>query len=313
MLKNKKLTVILPVYNEEEGLFSNVLKINEVLIMLEIPHSFVLVDDGSKDETWKEIIKLSQKIELKAVRFSRNFGKEVAIMAALEHVDADGCVILDSDLQHPPSIIGDMYKKWIEEGFEIVEGVKAQRGKERIINKVGAIIFYKIFSKLSGFNIRNLSDFKLLDIKVVRALLRLPERQIFFRGVSAWVGFKKTQIEFKVQDRHDGKSNWSLWSLYKLALLAITSFSSIPLHIVTFMGVLFLFGSFILGIQTLYMKFSGYAVSGFTTVILLILIIGSTLMISLGIIGVYIEKIFNEIKCRPRHIITETIDSKELV
>jgi dolichol-phosphate mannosyltransferase len=304
------ISIIFPVYNEEKGIYKNTLRVHKILEENNILHQFIIVDDGSSDNSWEEIKKLQNEVKLKAYRFSRNFGKESALMAAIDHVDTSGCVIIDSDLQHPPEVIIEMVKKWQEEGFEIIEGVKAQRGKESIVNKIGARIFYSLFSKLSGFDLRNASDFKFFDKRALEALKRMPEVQPFFRGLSAWIGFKRTEIVFEVQEREVGNSKCNFFGLFKLALLAITSFSSIPLHIVTFMGLLFLGGSVILGIQTLYMKFSGLAVSGFTTVILLLLIIGSTLMISLGVIGIYIEKIFNEIKGRPRYIISEETEHR---
>lgn len=309
MNEKNKISIVFPVYNEGGGIFKNTLRVHQLLRENNIPHQFIMVDDGSKDNSWEEIKRLQNEVNLKAGRFSRNFGKEAAVMAAIDYVDTPGCVIMDSDLQHPPDIIIEMVRKWQEEGFEIIDGVKAQRGRESIVNKIGAGVFYSLFSRLSGFDLKNASDYKFFDKKALEALKTLPERQPFFRGLSAWVGFRRTEIVFEVQERQDGTTSWNFFSLFKLALLAITSFSSIPLHIVTFMGLLFLGGSVILGLQTLYMKFSGLAVGGFTTVILLLLIIGSTLMISLGIIGVYIEKIFNEIKGRPRYIISEVIST----
>ena len=159
--------------------------------------------------------------------------------------------------------------------------------------------------RLSGFNLENASDFKLLDKKVVQALLQMPEKETFFRGLSAWVGYSRAEVFFKVPERETGKSRWSALKLIRLAIGAFTSFSSLPLQFVTFIGVLFLIGSVVLGIQTLAMKLRGLAIGGFTTVILLLLIIGSCLMISLGMIGMYIARIYNEVKARPRFIISE--------
>ena len=193
----------------------------------------------------------------------------------------------------------------------MVEGVKASRGKERLINKLGANSFYGLLKKLSGLSLDRASDFKLLDKKVVDAWNRMGERVVFFRGMSAWVGFKRISLPFEVADRKDGKSKWSLYKLFKLAINAITAFSSAPLQIVTFIGVLFSIGAIVLAIQTLYMKFMNIAFSGFTTVILLLLIIGSTLMISLGIIGTYVARIFDEVKGRPRYLVSETISHEQ--
>ena len=255
---------------------------------------------------------LSEEIPcIKALRLSRNFGKEAALCAGLEAVEGDACIIMDADLQHPPTLIPEMIRLWKDDGYEVVEGVKALRGNESMINKVGANLFYQTLSKLSGFNMQQASDFKLLDKKVILAWRSMNERGTFFRGMSAWVGYNRISIPFNVGIRTKGVSKWSLFNLFNLAVKAITSFSSFPLQLVTFMGVFFLVGALVLGIQTLYMKLTGIALSGFTTVILLLLIIGSCLMISLGVIGTYIARIYEEVKCRPRYIVADEIESSK--
>jgi polyisoprenyl-phosphate glycosyltransferase len=198
-----------------------------------------------------------------------------------------------------------MIRLWKDEGYDIVEGVKSSRGRENIFKKMSAMLFYWMMYKFSGVRLSNASDFKLMDTKAVKALNRLGERDTFMRGMSAWIGYRRISIPFTVAERTSGNSRWSFLKLFKLAVNAITSFSSLPLHIVTIMGILFLIGSVILGIQTLYRKITGSALDGFTTMILLQLIIGSTLMLSLGIIGSYIARIFNEVKMRPRYLISE--------
>ncbi len=304
------LSIVIPVYCEEKQIKKSVAKIHDILLKNEIGHEFILIDDGSKDGTWGEIRDILHEVPgVKAARLSRNFGKEPALCAGLEAVTGDACVVIDADLQHPPELIPEMVRLWREEGYDVVEGVKVSRGKEGIINKIGAFFFYRLLKKLSGIDLNRASDFKLLDEKVIFAWRQMNERNTFFRGMSAWVGFKRTSISFVVADREEGKSKWSVFRLFRLAINAITSFSSLPLHIITFLGVVFLIISFVLGIQTLYMKFNGGAVSGFSTVILLLLIIGSALMISLGIIGTYIAKIFDEVKLRPRYIVSERIES----
>lgn len=306
------ITVIIPVYNEESQICENIGVIRHYLAATGMEFSILLVDDGSTDGTWFRLKMLSEEVPgIKALRLSRNFGKEAALCAGLEAAEGDAVIIMDSDLQHPPSLIHEMIRLWKDEGYEIVEGVKASRGKESAINKVGAGLFYRILSKLSGFNMQQASDFKLLDRKVVLALRSMNERGTFFRGMSAWVGYNRISIPFNVGVRAKGVSKWSLLKLCKLAVKAITSFSSFPLQIVTFIGVFFLAGALILGIQTLYMKLMGIALSGFTTVILLLLIIGSALMISLGIIGTYIARIYEEVKGRPRFIVADEIKSSK--
>lgn len=305
-----KISIVIPVYNEESQICESLRTIHGSLAQSGINHDFVLIDDGSNDSTWFVIKDLSRDIPgINAIRLSRNFGKEAALCAGIDTVKADACIIMDADLQHPPEVIPKMVRLWRDEGFEVVEGVKTIRGRERFINKVGASLFYSMLHRLSGFDLDRASDFKLLDVKVISAWRLMNERNTFFRGMSAWVGFNRTSIPFEVADRKYGNSKWSILRLLKLAVTAMTSFSSLPLQIVTFMGIAFFICSFFLGIQTLYKKFAGIAFSGFTTVILLLLIMGSTLMISLGIIGTYIAKIFDEVKYRPRYLVAERLES----
>lgn len=300
------ISVAIPVYNEGKQIYENINIVHKILTENSINHEFILVDDGSRDSTWEELQRLSSDLpNVCSIKLSRNFGKEAALCAALEAVKGNACIVMDADLQHPPEIIPQMVKLWSNEGYDVVEGVKSSRGKESFTNKLGAYFFYTLLRKLSGFNLNGASDFKLLDSRVVDSWNTMRERNTFFRAMSAWLGYKRTTISFEVADRKEGTSKWSIFRLFKLAMTAITSFSSLPLQLVTLMGILFLAGSFILGVQTLYMKFRGMAVSGFTTVILLQLIIGSTLMISLGIIGTYIARIFDEVKFRPRYIVSE--------
>ncbi|NLD46781.1 MAG: glycosyltransferase family 2 protein [Clostridiaceae bacterium] len=306
------LSFVIPVYNEGRQIYKNIIILTDLLSKNNINHEIILVDDGSRDNSWEEISKLcNNKPGIRAFRLSRNFGKESALCAGLDAVNSDACVVMDADLQHPPELIPEMIRLWQEEGYDVVEGVKMSRGKERIVNKLGAHLFYDVLYKLSGFDLNSASDFKLFNAKVLHAYRQMGEHNTFFRGMSEWVGFKRKKIPFHVADRTEGTTKWPVTRLVKLAITAITSFSSIPLHIVTILGIMFLIGSIILGIHTIYMKVSGGALSGFTTVILLQLIIGSTLMISLGIIGTYIAKIFDEVKNRPRYLISQTVQSSK--
>lgn len=305
------ISIVIPVYEEENQIAENLHIVHDILNKNGILHEFILIDDGSKDNSWGEIEKVSAELGcINAIRLSRNFGKESALCAGLDLSNGDACVVMDADLQHPPDIIPQMVKLWKEERYYIVEGVKATRGKESLFNKISAKLFYKILKKVADFDLDNASDFKLMDRKVISSWKQMRERNTFFRGMSHWVGFKRTSLPFFVAERTKGASKWSVFRLFKLAMTAVTSFSSLPLQIVTFLGILFLIGSLTLGVQTLYMKLTHGAGSGFTTVILLQLIIGSALMISLGIIGTYIARIFEEVKFRPRYIVMESIESE---
>lgn len=298
------LSVILPSYNEEKMIAKATARMAEILQPEKIDYELLFIDDGSRDGTWAQINEAAEKdSHVVGVHFSRNFGKEAAMFAGLEQARGDCCVVIDCDLQHPPEKIVEMYRLW-EQGYEVVEGIKEDRGEESGLHKFAANSFYGLISKATGMDMSSSSDFKLLDRKVVDTLNSLPERNVFFRALSFWVGYKKTSVSYCVQERTEGVSKWSTKSLIKYALTNISSFSSAPLHIVTVLGLIMLAVAFVLGIIALVQKISGVALGGFTTVILLLLFSASVIMISLGIIGYYIARIYDEIKGRPRYIIS---------
>lgn len=301
------ISIIIPVYNEELQIRESVSVIEEIMIRSNIRYEFILVDDGSVDNSWeiiKEIANSNDKVN--AIRLSRNFGKEAAIRAGMNSVNGDACIIIDADLQHCPEIIPEMVRKWHEEGYDIVEGVKIAEKRSRM-KRILPNLLYFLYHRLTGYNLRNSTDFKLLGSNIISIICNMNEYNMFFRGITSWVGFKRATIPFIVPERKNGKSKWTRLKLIKLATTAITSFSAIPLHIVTILGVLFLFFALIIGMEALYEKLNGWAVNGFTTIMFVLIIIGSTIMISLGIIGAYIAKIFEEIKARPKYLIAESI------
>ena len=304
------LSVVIPAYNEGAMIHKTAEVVSSLLSENNIEYEIIFVNDGSKDTTWEEIVNASANNKnIKGVCFSRNFGKEGAVFAGLEHASGDCCVVMDCDLQHPPKTILEMYKLWTE-GFEVVEGVKASRGKESFIHKMFVKTFYNIISGSTGIDMSRASDFKLLDRKVVDSFLALPERHVFFRALSSWVGYKTAYVEFDVQERELGESKWSFKSLVKYAINNITSFSAAPMQLVTGCGIIFFIFAVIFGVYSIIKYFLGYSLEGFTTVILLMLIIGGILMFSLGIIGYYISKIYEEIQLRPRYIVSETTNNK---
>jgi glycosyltransferase involved in cell wall biosynthesis len=303
------LSVVLPAYREGAHLPAFLAAVRTSVDECNLPYELVLVDDGSPDDTWQVIAAQAKIVQgLRALRLSRNFGKECALCAGLEHAGGEAVIVMDADGQHPPSLIPEMVRLWQSSGADIVEAVKRKRGRESLSSKFGAQLFYFILNKLSGFHFKGASDFKLMNRKVVDAWLKMHERNVFFRGMTVWMGFTTVQVPFEVVPRSAGQSTWSILKRLKLALVGITAFSSFPLHLVTFAGVIFLGLSVILGVETVYLKLTGRAVSGFATVILLELIIGSLLMISLGIIGEYLARIYEEVKGRPRYIVTESIE-----
>ena len=305
------LSIVIPAYNEEKMILKTTEVVSGIMEREKIPFELVFVNDGSKDQTWEMIEKAAEKnSHVTGIRFSRNFGKESAIFAGLANAEGDCIAVMDCDLQHPPETLVEMYRLW-EQGYEVIEGVKRSRGKESILHRASAGMFYKIMSKAVQIDMSRASDFKLMDRKAVEALLSMPERNAFFRALSSWVGYRTTSVEFDVQERTEGESKWSTWSLIKYAVRNIVGFSSAPLQMITVAGVLTPLLVVVLGIQSLVKYFCGHALEGFTTVILLLLIIGSLIMLSLGVIGIYIAKIYEEVKGRPRYFIARKISGRK--
>lgn len=306
------LSVILPAYNEERMIFRSAEIISSILDKASIEFELIYVNDGSKDKTWCEICRIAEiNPHIVGINFSRNFGKESAMFAGLEKAMGDCCVILDCDLQHPPEKIIDMYRLW-QQGYAVIEGIKEDRGEENGLHRLAANTFYRLISKAIGFDMSASSDYKLLDRKVVDILNAMPERSVFFRALSFWCGFEKTEVKYSVQKREEGESKWSTKSLIKYAITNIGSFTSAPLQIVTVLGVIGLTISVIFSLVAFTQKLTGVALEGFTTVIILLLLIGSLIMVSLGIIGYYIARIYTEIKGRPRYIVTDVIRGTKL-
>ncbi|MBP3922912.1 MAG: glycosyltransferase family 2 protein [Ruminiclostridium sp.] len=304
------LSVVIPAFNEQENIPVTAERMKEILSPI-TEYELIFVDDGSKDNTWQIIKELSEKdTSVKGLHFSRNFGKEGAIFAGLKAASGDCVAVIDCDLQHPPELLPKMLDAW-NNGAEVVEAVKASRGKEGIIYKLFAKTFYRMMKNSANVDLDGASDYKLMDRKVVDALNDMPERLTFFRALSCWVGFKTEKIEFDVAPRNAGKTKWSFRKLFRYALSSITSFTNVPMQIITVSGILFFIFALILGIQTIVNFCSGNAADGFSTVILLILIVGSILMLGIGIIGYYLSKIYEEIKCRPRYIVSERAGDME--
>ena len=308
----KKLSVIIPAFNEEKNIETTARAVTYLLDKENIDFELIFVNDGSTDSSW-EILKMLNKLDKRicAINFSRNFGKEGAIFAGLKEAKGDAIIVMDCDRQHPIETAVEMYRIWENNDIEIVEAKKKTRGKESLLYKGFAKMFYSILKSTSGLDLSGASDFKLLDRQVVDSLLEMPERVTFFRALSNWVGFKSEIVYFDVPKREEGKTKWSTKKLFKFAIDSITSFSNLPMHIVTFCGVFFFIFAVILAINTLFNYFSGTAEVGFSTVILLILITGSIIMLALGIFGYYLSKIYEEIKFRPRYIIKEKLNAKE--
>ena len=306
------LSVIIPAYNEEQMIETAAGRVGDILGNAGIEYELVFVDDGSSDGTWEMIKSVAVRTNcggisrVRGLHFSRNFGKEAAMFAGLAQASGDAVAVMDCDLQHPPEKLPEMYKLW-QEGYEVIEGIKESRGEESDVHKYASKLFYKLISSSSGMDMTDSSDFKMLDRKVVDTLNSLTEKNVFFRALSFWSGYRRTTVTYRVAERTAGASKWSTGKLIKYAVNNITSFTSLPLTIITIFGIITLAISVLMGLTTLLQKIYGVSATGFTTVILLILFIGSLIMISLGIIGIYISKIYDEVKGRPRYVISEKI------
>lgn len=309
---SRPVSIIIPVYNESRSILHLTEKVHSVLDPSRYAYELIFIDDGSIDNTWELLRKICRDFSnIRALRFTRNFGKEAAILAGLQHASGEAAVIMDADLQHPPELLPKMISLWSEEGYEIVQGMKTVRQKETFANRIGSALFFRILRIGTGVDIRRHTDFKLLDRKAIDLFISLREKERFFRLLVPFFGFRTAEVPFSPDERTQGEAGFSILKRLKLAVTAITSFSSLPLHLVTLLGFLTLAFSTALGMQTLYMKLSGKAVEGFTTVILIVLLIGSILMIALGIIGEYLARIFEEIKNRPAFVISEFLKNEK--
>lgn len=305
--KNTSIDVVVPLYNESDNLVSFLSTVSEILSSNNFANfRFILIDDGSRDNTWNLITDLKKSFNLLCIRFTRNFGKEAAIFAGLSLSDADVSIIIDADFQHPPEIIPQMIQIWITKEFKIVEGIlKKSKSNRSVLYKFFSFCFYRIFYILTKIDLSTSTDYKLLDRKVVEQVVSLKENQTFFRGLTSWLGYPTYKIEFEHVDRKKGKSKWSILKLFLFAINNIIIFTSLPLQFVTISAFVFLFFAMVLFIQTFFRWILHQSVEGFTTVIMLILLTSSIIMLSLGLIGLYLSKIYNEIKKRPKYVISE--------
>jgi glycosyltransferase involved in cell wall biosynthesis len=307
------ISLIVPIHNEQAGLEHFWQALADATAACDCAFELIMVDDGSVDDSWQLICGFIQSrhypMHGMALRLSRNFGKEAAILAGLRQASGNAAIVIDADLQHPPELIPRMVELWNGGDTPIVEGVKQKRQQESFMKRLGAAFYYRIFKLSSGLDMHGASDFKLLDRRVIDHYINLPEADRYFRGLTAWMGFASAGIAFEPPNRETGVSAWGPRQLLDLARTSIIGFSSLPLRIVTWLGVLGLIFSLALTVQTLWYKWMGFAEEGFPTVILLILGMGSMILFSLGLIGEYIAEIYREVKKRPAYIITSTLSS----
>ena len=303
-----EISAVIPARNESQGIVGAVQHIAQILDSCVQDWEIIVVDDGSTDQTYQKICELAQADNrIKGIALSRNFGKEGAMLAGLQHSTGKAVITLDADLQHPPHFIPAMVEKW-QAGADIVHAVKNSRTNDSIGQRASAYCINQLISRLGGINVNNSSDFKLLDKKIVDVIVhQLPEKQRFFRGLTSWIGFNEDYIYFDVAEREGDESKWSFWSLLELSITALISFTSFPLRLVTFLGVLTLILGFGVAGDALLSLFNNQTVSGYTTIVICLLLIGSFIMISLGIIGEYIAKIYDEVKGRPHYLVKNSV------
>ncbi len=304
-IDDPEISVVVPVLNEAGQLAELIGEIRTVLLDSGTRFEVIVCDDGSDDRTWPVVQDTSRAHDdVHGISLSRNFGKESAVLAGLTVSRGQAVVVMDGDGQHPPDVLAEMIAAW-RGGADVVEGIKTRRSGQRGLVRWAAQAFNRIFSTLTGVDLINATDYRLLDRKVVDSLLQMPERVVFFRGLSTWVGFRRGRVEFEPRRRTAGRSRFSLPALFGYGVRNLLSFTSAPLHLVTLLGIAFGLFAILLAAQTLWNWARGVAVEGFTTVILLLLVQGSAMMIALGMIGLYVSQIHREVKHRPRYIIAE--------
>lgn len=306
------ISCVIPAYNEQDNIAHFVIELDKQLKLVSSRHEIIVVDDGSRDKTCEILINQVDPQLFKLIRFSRNFGKEAALTAGIDHAKGDVVILMDADFQHPLSTIPDFLEKW-REGYEMVYGVRRNRELEPQWKKLGARLFYKILSAGSRQPIpTDAGDFRLMSRKVVDALKQLPERSRFMKGLYAWVGFKSIGVPFDVQDRFAGTTQFKVSHLSALALTAITAFSDLPLRVWSIIGAFISTCSLVYAIYIMYdTLIQGNDVAGWSTLAVGLLFFGGVQLLSIGILGEYIARIFNEVKQRPNYIMSEKIGFTE--
>src|SRR3954470_23216453 len=299
------VSIIAPAYNEAKNLGAFVQAITPVLDALGEPWEIVFVDDGSRDDTLGMLLAArAQDPRIKIVGLARNFGKDVALSAGLAHARGRAVIPIDCDLQHPPELIPVMVAKW-RAGADMVIGVRTRRTEEGFVRRTTAGLYYGVMKRMTQVEIpRNAGDFRLLDRKIVDVINQMPERCRFMKGIFAWPGFKTETVAFQASARAGGRTTWSLWKLWRFALDGLFSFSTVPLKLWTYLGALSALGAFIYLIITLIQKLVfGIDVPGYASLLIVMLGFNGLLLLSNGIQGEYIARIFEEVKGRPLFVV----------
>ena len=303
------LSIVAPVHNEEALVAAFCARVRAAVEPLG-PYELVLVDDGSTDGSWQRMLEVAAADpSVRLIRLSRNFGHQPALTAGLDATRGDAVVTIDSDLQDPPELIPDLVRRW-REGYDVVYAVRAEREGESAVKLATATLFYRLLRRMTTTEIpADAGDFRLLSRRVVDALARMPERARFLRGMTSWVGYRQTGVPYRREARTAGETKFPMRKMVRFALDAVTSFSTVPIRLVTGLG--FLMVVFCIGYlaYTLYAKFASHTtVPGWTSVIIVVLLLGGVQLLSLGIIGQYVARIFDEAKQRPLYLVDEVVD-----
>jgi dolichol-phosphate mannosyltransferase len=299
----KKISVVIPIYNEEGSLPELIARCRKTLEPFE--YELIFVDDRSADTSFEMLrIYAQEDSRIRIVRFSRNFGHQIAITAGIDYAQGDAVVIMDGDLQDPPELILEMQEQW-EKGYEVVYARRRTR-KDSYFKKATAFLFYRSLKRFANISIpTDTGDFRLMDRKVVTALQKMPERTRFMRGMTSWVGFKQTSVLFDRDERQHGETAYPLKKMVTLAIDGLTSFSFIPLRLATYAGFTTALLGFLFGVYALYRKFflpEAFTVPGWTTIVIAIFVLGGIQLMILGILGEYVGRIYTEVKKRPLYL-----------
>jgi len=311
----KQLSVIVPAYNEEEGLEKFYQRLKKVISSLSLHAEIIFVNDGSTDSTAIVLNKLRiSDRRIAIVELSRNFGKEIAMTAGLDHSKGEAAIIIDADLQDPPELIPEFIRYW-QEGYDVVYGKRLARKGESIFKRVTAFAFYRLIQKVARIRIpEDAGDFRLLSRRAITALGKLREQHRFMKGLFTWIGYPQKAIPYQRDARAAGKTKWSYWGLWNFALEGITSFTITPLKIATYLGLVTAVASFIYGAWVIYKTLVwGDPVAGYPSMIVIILFLGGVQLLTIGVMGEYVGRIFDESKNRPLYLLQEFLPATSQV
>ena len=310
MLSNQipvRISVVAPLYNEQENIDALFRRLLAVLEALNTSYEVICVNDGSRDNTLKNLVEYHQRYpQIKVVNLSRNFGKDIAMSAGIDYSQGMAVIPIDADLQDPPELIAEMIEKW-QQGYDVVYASRRVRIGESWFKRFSAEGFYQVINKLSRVSIPpNTGDFRLIDRRVVESIKKMPERQRFMKGIFAWVGYKQTSILFDREPRYQGQTKWNYWKLWNFAIDGITSFSFLPLKVWTYVGLIIalvslVYASFLI-LRTIIF---GIDVPGYASLMVAVLFLGGIQLLTLGIIGEYIGRVYEEVKGRPIYLVRD--------